>query len=234
MRLYGEEFSTCARLEDIDNSLHVSVDHKYIYCDIPKAGCTTIKKTLIESVEKKLVNYDVHDRASSPLLRPSAVFDDIKDLEDYFKFTFVRNPYTRVLSGYLDKIRGNRIEKQAIVRMLGMDGNDYQNIDISFKLFLETLASMETRHLNPHFKPQVMQCYVPMIRYNFIGKFENFEADLIAVLEKLGSEKVSRTMIKTIRHHKTDAAKRLVDYYDSETKQLVREIYKRDFVEFGY
>ena len=233
-KFYGLEFEVYASPQHIDNNLHVSVDHKYMYCDIPKAGCTTIKQTLVESVERKVVNYNVHDRAQTPLRRPSEVFDDIKELEAYFKFTFVRNPYTRMLSAYLDKIQGNKLEKRGIVNVLGMDINDYENIDIPFKLFLDTLASMEIRRMNGHFRPQVMQSCYAVINYNYIGKFESFEADLVTVLEKLGCRNVSPRMIKTIRHHKTNASELHEQYYDAETENLVKEIYKDDFLEFGY
>jgi DNA-binding ferritin-like protein (Dps family) len=183
----------------------------------------------------------VHNRAKSPLLRPSDVFSDIKELEGYFKFTFVRNPYTRVLSAYLDKIKGNKVEKREIVEVLGMDVNDYENIDIPFKRFLDTLASMENKSMNTHFKPQAMQSCYPMMNYNYIGKFEKFEADLIVVLGKVGCsnrfkflEKVWPSMIKTSRHHQTNASNLYDRYYDLETENLVKEIYKQDFLEFGY
>ena len=233
-KFYGDQFAGFAPIPHIDNSLHVSVDHGYVYCDIPKAGCTTIKKTLIESVEGQEVDYNVHDRTRNPLQRPSAVLNDIRDLEKYFKFTFVRNPYTRTLSAYLDKILGNRPEKRSIVKALGMAIDDYKDIDISFKRFLETLASMEGRRMNEHFRPQALQSCCSVISYDYIGKFENFEADLISLLQKLGRRDASAGMIKSVVHHKTNASVLFEQFYDLETRKLVKKIYAEDFALFGY
>jgi hypothetical protein len=232
--LYGKRFIKYGNIRFIDNGFHVSTGHKYLYCDIPKAGCTTIKKTLIESVEKVAVDFNVHDRKRNPLLRPSQAFASLDELEGFFKFLFVRNPFTRVLSGYLDKIKGNKIEKRGIVRMLGMDYDNFAAVDVSFIQFLGAIASADLRLVDTHFKPQtLLSCYYD-IAYDFVGKFEEFDSDLVAVLERISGEAVSRNAIRSIRHHKTDASKLCAQYYDNEAEQLVKDIYGEDFRLFGY
>ena len=99
-------------------------------CETPKAACSSIKR-LLHKIELHDTPYqpnkNVHDRAHSPLLRPTQLppraFTECLTSAGWFRFAFVRNPFTRVLSAYLDKIRRDRPEKAAILAALDRLGD---------------------------------------------------------------------------------------------------------------
>lgn len=64
---------------------------------------------------------------------------------------------------------------------------------------------------------------------NFIGRFENFEEDLRAVLNKIGldpSIEIPKLNATKHRHYR--------GYYSDETRLLVERMYAKDIQTFGY
>ena len=81
--------------------VHISLRHRYIYVETPKVACTTIKLAL-QRLEWGDSDYYpdnmevIHLRECSPLLTPRQILSFPSALKNpyYFKFCFVRNPYT--------------------------------------------------------------------------------------------------------------------------------------------
>jgi hypothetical protein len=90
-------------VESVEYGVNISLTHKYIYVATPKCGCSTILLTL-QRIELDDPNFqrsdfeDLHLRRFSPLLDPKQVgsFRRLLDDQNYFKFCFVRHPYTRL------------------------------------------------------------------------------------------------------------------------------------------
>jgi sulfotransferase famil protein len=107
--------------ECLNYGANISLMHKYIYIETAKCGCSTIKLTL-QRLELGDVNYkrddfeEIHVREYSPLLTPRQVgsFRNLLNRPDYIKFCFVRNPYTRLLSAYLDKFVRQEYDPQPL------------------------------------------------------------------------------------------------------------------------
>jgi hypothetical protein len=128
-----------------------------IYVETPKVACTTIKRVLQAAelgVERRHeMPDDVHARATSPLLAPGhdpegfalAIWDTAT-----FRFTFVRNPYSRILSCWLDKMVSNETERGRMAPMLGLD----PNTPPSLAEFLEAIAAQPERERDPHWTTQ--------------------------------------------------------------------------------
>ncbi|MBD0335929.1 MAG: sulfotransferase family 2 domain-containing protein [Cyanobacteria bacterium Co-bin13] len=121
----ASQFSKYVEAELFNLSIHISLKHRYLYVDTPKVGCSTIKLTLqrLELEDEQFARddfEDIHLRKFSPLLMPIQVgpLDAFLSRSDIFKFCFVRNPYTRVLSCYLDKIAAPHPIKAQILRQL--------------------------------------------------------------------------------------------------------------------
>jgi len=186
-------------------------DKKILYTSIPKTGCSTIKSSLINNMissNAKLTMERVHAKNNMTRIENINIFKGI--IKDSYKFTFVRNPYTRILSAYLDKVKRGSYSYGNI------------NKDISFVNFLQELDNGLLFN-NSHFIPQSLFF---IYKFDFIGKFENLEEDLKRIK---GIEE-----IKTLNPHKTNSSSKLEEYYCEESISLVKKIYKIDFDLLNY
>lgn len=166
-----------------------------IYYDIPKCASTTIRTTFFEG-DMSLVN-------------PS------KKIEDYFKFTFCRNPYDRVVSNYTMFTK----DKWRRLQISHFHNNPSA---MSFSEFVEVICKYD----NHHWQPQIDFVYGYDI--DFIGKLENFEQDFRFVCDKIGIPHKELPRKNASKH------KNYTEYYDNETKQIVAEKYAKDIEYFGY
>ena len=95
---------------------HISLVHKYVYVEVPKAGCGTMKATLgalegarlNETHAQRFLDKPHNGLKSGAHVRPYQLPSDLLEEafagKDFKRFTVVRNPGTRSLSGYLEKI----------------------------------------------------------------------------------------------------------------------------------
>lgn len=226
----------------VNYHINLSIKHDFMYFETPKAGCSTIKGRLhkLEIGDNRFVTLgkNIHDKLASPFLSPYQVkhdeFRKILNNRAFLKFTFVRNPFTRTLSAYLDKIVRNEPQKQSITRTMGL-GPDETTREISFEDFLRAVDSQSDKEMDPHWAIQSHHLMLDLIDYNFIGRLENFENDWnIAVRMVYPKQNRENPPSDIQTHHKTDASKNLTEYYSAAAIDLVRKIYADDFEQLGY
>jgi len=223
------------RPESANYLTHWSMKHQYIYVETPKAGCTSIKRVLqLAEVDDQLdqIPGNVHDRQASPVPRISdapAAFTAAARSTDFFKFCFVRNPYTRILSAYLDKVVSNKWEWSRRAQGLGFAETDAP----SFMAFLSAIEKQPPRDRDIHWAPQTQLLSLPSFCYDYIGRFEAFAADFTAVCQVLGltPEQSDRDYGK---RHATRAATKLREYMTDEAIDLIKQMYQDDFRHLGY
>jgi hypothetical protein len=123
----------------------------------------------------------------------------------YYRFTFVRNPYNRMISYYNWKIRNGVIDP---------------NTDF-FEFVQSTIESGS-------FLPQVdfIKGREGEILVNTIGHVESIENDLRRITNDIG--------VNTDIPHKNRAPRLKDTYFDSRTKDIFDEFYGRDMEYFGY
>lgn len=196
-----------------------------IYLPVPKSAGTTIFSTLIALDGSPHLsgirdhNLDEARRLLSAVHDPRLFWKSLGD-PACLKFSFVRNPYTRTVSCYLDKIRSGQQPEYAAELDLSKDA--------SLMEFLQRISQQEFRAMNRHWRPQSI-LLSPRVRLDFLGRFETFRHDFEHVLDLLGQPHAVRDM----RAHQTSAERHL-DLIGPGEKQIIDSVYQGDFERFGY
>ncbi len=223
------------KLKRLDHLFHCGRKSKVILFSTPKVASSTLKR-LLNMIEAE-ASGEFHVQEET-LKNESSVcgflglddsFETIFRGDKYFRFCFVRNPYTRTLSCYLDKFFGKR--RKHYLSKVGVHDRD----EISFREFLLRLKNRRNLHRNPHWAPQSYLIRPDTIRYDFIGRFEHLHDHLHVLTSRLDCEHFMERMDDiAVMHHRTGAGERVRKFIGEEEARLIREIYDRDFVYFAY
>jgi len=206
-----------------------------VFVEVPKAGCTVVKRILQHSERDGATSPEprsVHDRSTSPLgapLRDGFDLDEIFGEGPYFRFSFVRNPYSRALSCYLEKIAGHMWLRDLRLPELGFQPDE----DVTFVEFLRKVADQAPAEMDIHWAPQHHLLSLDKVSYGFLGRFEQLHSDLRSVIAHLGITAPAGLLARPTLH-RTGASEKSAQFYDPESVDLVREIYREDFNRLGY
>lgn len=231
-------------LPKIDKAVLISLKNHFVYVRIPKVANSSIKNLIYrmesfhpnEKIREKLT----HDIHYGPVIRPSMLGFNSPLLYralftgPFFRFTFVRNPYARALSNYLDRYmaRHSTVRRQvnASAERLGLlpAGEDI----VSFPAYLQAIAGMKPRGMDIHLTPQVTEALADLIPYDFVGGFETLAEDMTTIAQRVW--KVDEIDLGFQSPSRTNATDRLRDAYTNDEIALVNQIYARDFETFGY
>ncbi|WIV50457.1 sulfotransferase family protein [Marivivens sp. LCG002] len=233
-----------------------------VYRVVPKCACSTIGQIMFYSDHGKFFDGDIHD-AQGGMHKWSIEASQPKITENVQKhtsyaFTCVRNPYTRILSSFFDKIcgiqrngkryRGNLvpllIQKYGIEVGDPKNGFEFDQIK-SFRRFL--LFARDTikyrRPMDPDIHWSAMSGHISTFicnggRYDNIFWTEKFNEGMQSVLDNIDTPKfVDLKQIPRFNESEGHGPKRLhpvEDYFDDLSMHLVYEIYKKDFLLFKY
>jgi hypothetical protein len=201
----------------------------YIYVQNSKCASSTIRNTLW-AAEHALGLTDPPGRPHNEAQTAPLVHDPRRweRVEREFVFTVARNPYTRILSAYLDKIvahRDPRVWGRFAARH-GLDGGP-----LTFLEFLRLVAATPQDEMDQHWRPQCCGLAPTLVPYDFIGGVENLQADLTHILVRIFGAEVP---IQDFMPHRTNSSRRMAEHYGPDEIRLVREIYAADFVHLGY
>jgi hypothetical protein len=216
--------------------VHCSTRRSFLYVESAKVGCTSIKRFLqlaeVDGDEERLPR-DVHDRDASPIPRLRQMDRGLADVmadPRIFKFAFVRNPYTRVLSAYLDKMVVNAYEKNRLAPKLGLDPTQ----EITLLDYLGALAVGDRLYGDIHWMPQVYLISPAHIPYDLIGRFEHFREGLEAVARRVAPELEHSLDRLRGEDHRTGAAAHVRELVNDREARLIRTLYAADFDAFAY
>lgn len=207
-------------------SLHISPRLRLAYVNNPKVACSTIKLALQRA---ELGNADhlpetsVHDHVASPL-RTWPDVTGAGDLEGCFTFSFVRNPFARLRSAYLNKIVTG--QKQGRPReMAGFD----RSYCPSFEEFVLAICAQGPQAQNPHWRMQAVNLSLDVIRYDVIAPLEEFALYWNRIAARFGlPARPMRAGRQTLPE-----AQQALDFTNEMTRAVTR-CYAPDFAHFGY
>jgi len=148
------------------------------------------------------------------------------EFEDYFKFTFVRNPWDRLVSAFLFLKKGgaNKVDKS------WADENLSQFAD--FHIFVKEWVNRKNINTWKHFVPQYKFLCEPgsqTPKIDFIGYFEHLEDDYACIKKRLGASSNLQHLNKTGGNRRD-----YKEYYTQATKEIVADVYEEDIRIFGY
>jgi hypothetical protein len=229
-------------LETSSYLINLSKRWRYLYLEIPKVACSTIKRSLhrLELGDGAELPKDIHLKSESPLLGP---FEDptatIKAQTDegWTRFAFTRNPYARIVSCFLNKFGSQSTENdpQANRRMLmGLGLGIRRQPD--FLEFLSAVKEQPHCQMDIHWLPQTI-VFKGFVAPAIIGRFERFESHFTEILRHIGG-----TQYPSIE----DARKYYPHFYNigaesilsrlvgKKERELISEIYRDDFDALGY
>ncbi len=232
------------------NFIH-NPEHGFIFAYVPKVACTNWKSVLcyMEGKTDWLDQRVVHDPDRSGLhyLGHDQFAQDLCADPTVKRYAMVRDPYSRSLSAYLDKIERN----------IGLIGKPFQGdyfqfvaedverfrrfrLDtvaypaVSFELYLLWLRDGGSRFTgDEHWARQVDLLRHPTVAFDFIGRFESFSSDSEKLLALMGCDQPlpSREMLN---FPATKAAEKLATYFTPLAQSLVEQVYAADFAAFNY
>jgi hypothetical protein len=188
----------------------ISDKHRFIFVHINKTGGTSIEKAFLPLADQK---DEAFKHASAKLYKTR--FPD--KFDDYFKFSFVRNPWDWLVSRY-------------------HWSKDHQRlIDYSFREFLDRLEtgrelSAAARWMEAALAPQLNRLTIDdRIAVDFVGRFERLHDDFhhLCLTLQLNSP-------PALPHVFTTDHAFYADYYDDQTAALVERLYAVDIGAFGY
>ena len=161
---------------------------------------------------------------------------DLSALRHYFFFTFVRNPFSRLISAFQSKFKYKPHNNKDLFIFIH-DAIDYLKQVNNFTDLVKKLSIMPDEMINIHLRPQTFTIDIFSAQIgplNHIGRFENLEEEFEVIRKKYNLLPLKH-FNPDFPHKKEDREHKIwADYYTPKTAQLVFDRYQKDFERLGY
>jgi len=174
-------------------------DKKVLFIHIPRTGGTSMHAFLP-------ISTDGHSNLKF-------YYDKYGNLDDYFKFAFVRNPYDRVASGVA-----------LYLNLGGITKNDKEKRDK-----INDYIAFNHNRFNEHSITKTQKSFVELYgnaAMDFIGKFENLKEDWAKVSEKIGVNPKLPCL--------NASGSEWEGVLDQKSRHIIKENHRVDFETFDY
>lgn len=212
--------------------------HKYkcIFVHIPKTAGQSIEHVFLnllglswEEREPLLLKFNYDKNLGPPRLAHLKAQEYLKYnyisqsmFDSYFKFSFVRNPWSRIVSFY--------------------NYRRYYQL-FSFKHFVtkrlkNKILERDYWFIGPQY--EFIMNHNGDIIVDYIGRFENLQNDFNVICNALGLKDVKLPHVNKAREASfmqkffRKSKRHYSEYYDKETKEIVENAYKKDIQIFNY
>lgn len=212
----------------------ISRKYKCIFLEVPKTGSSSIRGIIGRPYRPHLDLMEVKEKVISSfpfegskqyryinkiysLVTPDAIKEKIgaKVFDTYYKFGFVRNPWSRTVSLY------NRKE--------GVQMKD----KMSFEEFVDWINYSSDTCIYPSQKRNQLDWFKDShgnVSVDFIGKFENLAQHWGHIASELGIDQE----LSHLNSNKFSSRKHYTEYYNEKTKEIIRKKFAVDIEYFEY
>jgi hypothetical protein len=225
------------------------------YRAMPKCGCSSLGQVLHYFDFGIFFSHNIHD-AGAPLLKwksaggPAAI-RKILESHNAFRFTFVRNPYARLLSTFAEKIAGFQSSGRryrggfihTLLQEYGVRWGPKADLVRNFKGFIAFVADTIDRQQPIAPDLHWTSCAAHMLndtvldpdwQLDFIGHIESMEDDLRTVARMAGAD-LSRFPSRVPRENASALPKIGIEtFYGPQEIAIMQRIYADDFRLFRY
>jgi hypothetical protein len=216
---------------------------KILYTRLPKNASTSIQSILTDKgfdyiEDKKVPNNNIiieplrlirNKTISSSSLDGNLYkeYSKILNMDEYYKISFVRNPWDRAVSSWEFLMRHPHKPNQKASDVSRKHGEiDFENFLLLLKKEgFKNLSDRDKWHIAPQFE------YLSLngeLMYDFIGKYENLHND---IKEGFKSINLNENDVPHLMKSNHTSYK---DYYNDNCINLVGELFKSDIDNFGY
>lgn len=192
----------------------ISHEYKCIFVHIPRTAGTNIERAICGK------NWWEIDKPTKHIFASTAKELYKEYWDDYFKFSFVRDPWDRMISmTTFEKFYGCKIV------------NGKLNIDEYIRKYNRLEIDSRSKSISDNIVNKYDSIYSNILNeeLDFIGRFENIEEDFEYVKSMIG-------LTKPLPHGRKKSAKRkkYMGYYTEEVYNKVYELYEKDIIKYNY
>ncbi|MEM7597987.1 MAG: sulfotransferase family 2 domain-containing protein [Pseudomonadota bacterium] len=182
----------------------------FLYMKNHKAACTNVLTLLITQIHHALsadesleISMEGVHNLPPDYLRAGARGLDWATVEDAlfgpcYRFTIIREPLSRTVSAWSDKLLGDTRHRRDLNKVLGRA----PETEISLPAFLDVIAQDEdARLIDRHWRPQHLEISFGQVNYDFIGRVEEMDAARAHIIDTLFGAKGRSVKIVDTREH---------------------------------
>jgi hypothetical protein len=209
----------------------ISHKNKFVFVAINKTGTTSIHDALecvseIKSVGDSQSPFYFHATAKKI---KSKFKKNNWDWDSYFKFSFVRNPWDRMVSAYFYRLK--MVKRWNITKP---KDKHTQDVYESFQVQLHSTNNFN-EWLKKYIKHESVAFHQHKFLYDndekivdFVGKFENLNNDFNHAMNKIKCGHIKLPFLNR------SSRKSYKEYYTEETRNMIKNYYKKDIKLFNY
>ena len=212
---------------DLSAAKFVSNPYRFVYFAIPKVATSTFRHVLLSEHDSRLGAKIVYTNTA-------ALLSDFPETANYFKFSFVRNPWSRALSCYRNKVR----QVYLIGHLSIMSRYSGLRPGMAFDDFVDWLASPEgsdekaDRHwISQH---RILAGADGQPACDFVGRQESIQRDFDHVCEVIGLPHTSLPVVHRMGGGGASSSTDYREFYSKRTQQIIADRYAKDIELFGY
>lgn len=218
----------------IGGRIHISLTWHFAIYRVPKSANSTLLQT-IASRDPEIRASRWKDRAETQNAKRNLYMKayDLGPIQAYrmyrscTKISTARNPYSRALSAYLEKVVDPGKKRSIVTDALGKNLNESVT-------FFECVNFLQNGGLfaNIHWVPQ--SCLMPPEHaMDYVVKLETMQSEIETVVRAIFPEAADASVLSDSAHA-TAAAEKVSAYYCATTREIVARLYHDDFLRFDY
>ena len=185
--------------------------YKFIFLHIPKTGGLSVIDALKPYYDKPITFNKGFGH------KPQSHYYDL-GYSDYYQFSFVRNPFSRLVSSYVYIKNGG---------ICDFDQGLCDKLKLKHKSFKQFVKDFSPANSGPHFKRQLAFMNKDVGKIDWF-KMEDYQNNFNKVCNKIGIP------VQSLPHRNKSSHGSYVDFYDEETRMIATSKYREDLDFFGY